>query len=48
MAPVSEPVALAADEIKETLEDYRRAAANAKERYSGQNRDSQCKQQRRK
>ena len=30
-AQVSEPVALTADGIKETLEDYRRAAANAKE-----------------
>ena len=31
LAPVSEPVALTASGIKETLEDYRRAAANAKE-----------------
>ena len=31
MAPVSEPVALTADGIKQTLDDYRRAAANAKE-----------------
>lgn len=31
MAPVSEPVALTVDGIKETLEDYRRAAANAKQ-----------------
>ncbi len=31
LASVSEPVALTASEIKETLEDYRRAAANAKE-----------------
>lgn len=30
MAPVSEPVAMTVGEIKETLEDYRRAAANAK------------------
>jgi N-ethylmaleimide reductase len=30
MAPVSEPVALTVNGIKETLEDYRRAAANAK------------------
>jgi len=31
MAPVSEPVALTAIGIRETLNDYRRAAANAKE-----------------
>jgi N-ethylmaleimide reductase len=31
MAPVSEPVALTAAGIEETLDDYRRAAANAKE-----------------
>ncbi len=31
MAPVSEPVALTASGIKETLDDYRRAAGNAKE-----------------
>ena len=31
LAPVSEPVALTASGIKETLDDYRRAAANAKE-----------------
>ena len=31
MAPVSEPVALTASEIRETLDDYRRAAGNAKE-----------------
>jgi N-ethylmaleimide reductase len=31
LAPVSEPVALTASEIKETLDDYRRAASNAKE-----------------
>ncbi len=31
LAPVSEPVALMASEIKETLDDYRRAAGNAKE-----------------
>ena len=31
LAPVSEPVALTASGIKETLKDYRRAAANAKE-----------------
>jgi N-ethylmaleimide reductase len=31
MAPVSEPVALTAVGIEETLDDYRRAAANAKE-----------------
>jgi N-ethylmaleimide reductase len=31
LAPVSEPVALTASGIKETLEDYRRAAANAKQ-----------------
>jgi N-ethylmaleimide reductase len=31
MAPVSEPVALTASHIKETLDDYRRAAASAKE-----------------
>jgi N-ethylmaleimide reductase len=31
LAPVSEPVALTDSEIKETLEDYRRAAGNAKE-----------------
>jgi len=31
LAPVSEPVALTASGIKETLEDYRRAAGNAKE-----------------
>jgi len=31
MAPVSEPVALTARGIKETLDDYRRAAGNAKE-----------------
>jgi N-ethylmaleimide reductase len=31
MAPVSEPVALTADGIRQTLEDYRSAAANAKE-----------------
>jgi len=31
LAPVSEPVALTAMGIKETLEDYRRAAGNAKE-----------------
>ena len=29
--PISEPVALTASEIKETLDDYRRAAGNAKE-----------------
>jgi len=31
LAPVSEPVALTASGIKETLDDYRRAAGNAKE-----------------
>lgn len=31
LVPVSEPVALTASGIKETLDDYRRAAANAKE-----------------
>ena len=31
LAPVSEPVALTAHEIEETLEDYRRAARNAKD-----------------
>ena len=31
LAPVSEPVALTAGGIKETLDDYRRAASNAKE-----------------
>lgn len=31
LAPVAEPVALTASGIKETLDDYRRAAANAKE-----------------
>lgn len=31
LAPVSEPVALTASGIKETLDDYRRAASNAKE-----------------
>jgi N-ethylmaleimide reductase len=31
LAPVSEPVALTASGIKETLDDYRRAARNAKE-----------------
>jgi N-ethylmaleimide reductase len=31
LAPVADPVALTADGIRETLEDYRRAAANAKE-----------------
>ncbi len=31
MAPVSEPVALTASGIKETLDDFRRAAANAKD-----------------
>ena len=31
LAPVSEPVALTARGIKETLDDYRRAAGNAKE-----------------
>jgi N-ethylmaleimide reductase len=31
LAPVSEPVALTASEIEETLDDYRRAAGNAKD-----------------
>ncbi|HEV2275541.1 MAG TPA: alkene reductase [Acidobacteriaceae bacterium] len=31
LAPVSEPIALTASGIKETLDDYRRAASNAKE-----------------
>ena len=31
LAPVSEPIALTASGIKETLDDYRRAAGNAKE-----------------